>query len=347
VPEVVFALPGDLATPTGGYAYARHMLALLPGQGLTVRHISLPASFPHPTEADLTETERLLRVTPHGAVLLVDGLAFGAMPADLVRGLGRPIVALVHHPLAFETGLSPDRQTELFESERGALAEARWVIATSATIARLLASDYDVPGNRIAIAEPGTEPAARASGTGSPVELLAVGAVSPRKGYDVLVAALRGLTELDWRLIIAGALDRAPNAAAALRSAIAGAGLSDRIALAGAVDDAELARLYDKADVFVSTSLFEGHGMVLTEAMARGLPLVASTGGAALETVPDGVGLKVPPGDVHSLREALRTMIADPALRRACAEKSWAAGQALPRWSGTAAQVAGVLKAVA
>jgi glycosyltransferase involved in cell wall biosynthesis len=347
VVEVFFAVPGDLAAPTGGYAYARKMLALLPEHGVAVRHLALPASFPHPTEADLAETDRLLQTTPDKAVLLVDGLAYGAMPSGLVKDLGRTIVALVHHPLAFETGLSAERQTALFESERAALVEARWVIVSSAMMARLLASDYDVPGNRITIAEPGTEAAPRAAGTGAPVEFLAVGAVSPRKGYDVLVAALRGLEDRNWHLTIAGALDRAPDAAAALRAEITEAGLDNRITLSGAVGDAELARLYEKADVFVSASLFEGHGMVMMEAMARGLPLVASTGGAAIETVPDEAGLKVPPGDAAALREALRRMIADPALRGAFAQKSWEAGQRLPRWTDTAAQVAGVLKTVA
>lgn len=345
--EVVFAVPGDLGTPTGGYAYARHLLALLPEQGVPVRRLPLPGSFPDPSEADLAETERLLHATPEGAVCLVDGLAYGALPTDLIRGLGCTIVALVHHPLALETGLSADRKAELLRLERAALTEARRVIVTSATTAALLARDYAVPERRIAIAEPGTEPGARAEGTGSPVQLLAVGAVSPRKGYDVLMAACLGLMDLDWRLTIVGALDRAPATATALRSAIEGAGLSGRVALRGAVEEAELTRLYDKADVFVSASLFEGHGMVLTEAMARGLPLVASTGGAAGDTVPDTAGLKVPPGDAAALREALRRMIADSVLRQAYAEGSWTAGQALPRWRDTAARVARVLREAA
>ena len=136
-------------------------------------------------------------------------------------------------------------------------------------------------------------------------------------------------------------------AAASLRRAVAEAGLSGRVVLAGAVAAAELERLYDAADVFVSPSLFEGYGMVLTEAMAHGLPLVASTGGAAAETVPDAAALKVPPGDVPALRDALRDMIADPDLRRARADAAWVAGQALPRWPDTAAKVAAVLKGVA
>lgn len=343
--EAAFAVPGDLDAPTGGYAYARQVLALAPQCGVRLVHVRLPGSFPHPTLADLDATARLLRAAP-GAALLIDGLALGAIPPDILAAAARPLVALVHHPLALETGLAPQRQAALMASEAAALAAAARVIATSRLTARLLRADYNVAAEKIAVAEPGTEPAARARGTGAPVALLAVGAVSPRKGYEVLLRALAGLGELDWRLTIAGSLDRHPDEAAALRQAIAAAGLRDRVALAGAVGEAELSRLYDAADLFVSPSLFEGYGMVLAEAMARGLPLVASTGGAAAETVPDAAGLKLTPGDVPALREALRAMIADPALRRRCADAAWAAAQALPRWSDTAAKVAAVLKEV-
>jgi glycosyltransferase involved in cell wall biosynthesis len=345
--EVAFAVPGDLTAPTGGYAYARRLLACLPAHGVSVRHVPLPSSYPHPTDDDIAETESRLRATAPGAILLVDGLAYGAMPAKLIRELGRRIVALVHHPLAFETGCDEGRRRELLASERAALAVAERVIACSAGTARLLAGEFGVPPDRITVAEPGTEPAARAAGTGSPVQLLAIGAVSPRKGYAVLVEALHDLADLDWHLTIAGSLDHAPEAAAALCDAIQAACLSRRITVAGAVDDSHLARLYDRADLFVSPSLFEGYGMVLAEAMARGVPLVASSGGAAAETVPDAAGIKVPPGDVAALRAALRPLIADPAARAAFAEGSWAAGQALPRWHDTAARVAGVLKAIA
>ncbi|HEX2724613.1 MAG TPA: glycosyltransferase family 4 protein [Beijerinckiaceae bacterium] len=345
--EVAFAIPGDLATPTGGYAYDRRMLELLPARGVSVRHIELPGSFPNPTGADLAQTERQLRSTPAGAVLLIDGLAYGAIPADLIRRLDRRVVALVHHPLGLEAGLAPERELELLQTEIAALAEARWVITTSMATARLLAEEFDVPSSRITVAEPGTEPAPRASGTGTPVELLAVGAVSPRKAYGLLVEALSTLQHRDWRLTIAGALDRAPEAAGALRAAITSSALADRILLPGAVTDAELAKLYDRADIFVSPSLFEGYGMVLTEAMARGLPMVASTGGAAAETVPETAGLKVPPGDVAALRAALEAMIVDPNLRRTFADGSWAAAHALPRWNDAAARIAEVVEEVA
>lgn len=345
--EVIFAVPGDLAAPTGGYAYARRVLELIPEHGIAMRHLSLPGGYPDPSAEDLAETARLVAGTAADAVLLVDGLAFGAMPAELVAGFGRRIVALVHHPLAHETGLSPERQAALRASEARALALARRIVAASPLTARLLAAEYHVPAERIAVAEPGTDPAPRSRGTGAPVELLAVGAVSPRKGFDILVAALAGLPDLDWRLTIAGATDRDPEAFAALRQALARSGVAGRIRLVGEVDDGALEDLYDRADVFVSASLFEGYGMVLAEAMARGLPLVASTGGAAADTVGDAAALKVPPGNEGRLAEALRRIIGDPALRRRLAEGAWAAGQRLPTWSDTVARIARTLREAA
>ena len=149
-------------------------------------------------------TARLIERSPRDTVLLIDGLAYGAMPPDRIASFGRPVVALVHHPLGLEHGLSAQRRADLLASEARALALARRVIVTSPLTARLLVADFAVDPEIIRVAEPGTEPAAKACGTGSPVRLLAVGAVSPRKGYDVLVAALGALEELAWHAAIAG-----------------------------------------------------------------------------------------------------------------------------------------------
>ncbi len=342
-----FAIPGDLAALTGGYAYDREIMARVPAFGIEIAHLALPQGFPAPSPDDLRETERALRALAPDDMILIDGLAFGAFTPELLAALPRRTVALVHHPLALESGLSPHDAQRLAASERVALSQAAHVIVTSPTTRDALVGDYGVAAAHITVAVPGIAPARRARGSAGGLHILAVGSVTPRKGHDVLVAALAGLAALDWRLTIVGSLQRAPEHASALARQIATQGLSSRIVLAGEVDDAGLDALYDSADVFVMPSLYEGYGMVLGEAMARGLPIVATTGGAAAQTVPDGAALKVVPGDPVALADALSCLIADTALRSSLSEAALAAGQALPSWDDTARIVAGVVARMA
>src|SRR5690606_23559946 len=204
-----------------------------------------------------------------------------------------------------------ERARELVDLERKALTFARRVIVTSPFTKKLLVAELGVSDEAVTIAMPGTEPTERARGTGQPLQLLSVGSITPRKGYLVLVEALAPLAGLDWRLTIAGPKDRDQAALAELQNAIARHKLEDRITLSGALDGQQIARAYATADVFVLPSLFEGFGMVLTEAMAYGLPIVCTTGGAAAETVPDPAALKVPPGAVEPLSAALQQVMHD------------------------------------
>ena len=344
--DLAFLIPGDLDLPTGGYTYDRRVLALLGAHGVRARHVGLPGSFPSPSAADLDETARTVAALPPDIVLMIDGLALGAMPTDVIASFDKRLVALCHHPLALESGLSAQRQAELRTSETQALALSDAVIVTSPSTMALLARDFAVPASKITVAVPGTDPAPRAEGTGHPLQLLAVGSVVPRKGYDILVAALAQLLDGDWRLTIAGALDRSPDTVACVRELIEAKGLRSRIEMPGPVDNRRLSQLYSQADVFVMPSLFEGYGMVLGEAMARGLPIVCTTGGAAAETAPAEAAIKVPPGDADAFANALRRIMDDGGLRRDMAKASWIAGQNLPRWEDTARIIASVIKKV-
>src|SRR5262245_49228885 len=205
-----FAVPGDLATPTGGYAYDRRMIAELERLGWRADVIDIGSGFPRPSADGRAIALARLAALPQDGCIVIDGLALGALP-DEAAALARShkLVALVHHPLALETGLSAADAERLRESERAALAAVRHVVVTGAVTARLLASDYGVPAERISIARPGTDPVepSRGSHDGT-LALLAVGALVPRKGYDVLLAALATLTHLPWRLTVAGARDR-------------------------------------------------------------------------------------------------------------------------------------------
>jgi glycosyltransferase involved in cell wall biosynthesis len=346
VKEAVFAVPGELATPTGGYAYDRHIIEELAALGWRTSVVSLGDGFPFPTTDTRAAAAAELAALPIGPPIVVDGLAFGALPgaAEAVRAT-HSLVALVHHPLALETGLSAPAAAALRASERTALGCARHVIATSKTTARLLAADYDVPSDRMSVVEPGTKPAAaRPRRSGSMIALLSVGAVVPRKGYDVLVAALARLTHLPWRLVIAGDCGRSPETFRRLLADIASLGIAERITLAGAVTAEQLASLYASADLFVLPSRFEGYGMAYTEAIAHGLPVVGTNAGAIPETVPADAGVLVPPDDIESLATTLRRLIEGPAERERLAAGARAA--VFPSWRGQATLFARVLESL-
>jgi glycosyltransferase involved in cell wall biosynthesis len=343
VPEAIFAIPGDLKSPTGGYAYDRRVMELLPDFGVSVVHVPLPANFPNPTEADVNKSMHLLSGQSAPVTLVIDGLAYGAFPQPLLDALQGRVIALVHHPLFLETGLPHARKVELRDSEKSALERADHVIVTSRATKRILAEHMGLAPAKMTVAEPGTDPAGRATGTGVPLHILAVGAVLPRKGYDVLVEALGQIKDLDWRMTIAGALDRHPAAVETLRAVIETHGLETRVNLAGKVVPATLERFYESADLFVSASLFEGYGMVLAEAMARGLPIVTATGGAAGDTAGRSVALHVEAGNIDELALALRRALTDKKLRDSLADAAWEAGRTLPTWHETARRVAAVI----
>jgi glycosyltransferase involved in cell wall biosynthesis len=231
------------------------------------------------------------------------------------------------------------------------LAAANRVIATSLTTARLLSQGYGVPAERLTVAVPGTEPGrrGRSSQQSAPerLNLLAVGSVIPRKGYDILVQALTELAGLNWHANIVGSHALDPSAVAALKQNIAAHHLQRRITLCGEYGGEWLEEAFQSAHVFVMASHYEGYGMALCEAMVRGLPLVTTTGGALADTAPAGAALRVAPGSIAALADGLRRVLSDAALRCRLAEASWHAGQLLPNWTQTAAVVGDVLRGVA
>jgi glycosyltransferase involved in cell wall biosynthesis len=349
VRRIAFAVPGDIATPTGGYGYDRRVIAELQALGWQVDLLSLGDGFPRPSAAQRAFALARLQALPERVPVVVDGLALGALPeeAETIRRRA-PLVALVHHPLALETGLSPADADKLFESERKALAAAERVIATSRSTGQRLSEDYDVPPESIRVAPPGTDRGAPAKGsTDGTVRLLAVGAVVPRKGFDVLIAALAPIADLSWRLTVAGDLTRDQGAAAKLESDIAQNRLVGRVELLGTVSQERLASLYAGSDIFVLASHFEGYGMAYAEAMAHGLPVIGTTGGATIDTVPPNAGVLVEPGDVKALTRALKMLIENDAERRWFAAGALAAAAGLPTWPETAKLFASALEGLA
>ncbi|HEY7231060.1 MAG TPA: glycosyltransferase family 4 protein [Pseudolabrys sp.] len=349
VKRLAFAVPGDLSTATGGYAYDRRMIAELEALGWTVERINLGENFPWPDKDTRSAAEARLLIVPEGCPIVVDGLALGALP-EAARRLraNHLLIALVHHPLALETGLTPAQTDILRASERAALTSAKHVVVTSQSTANCLSTDYGVPADKITVARPGNDivPSAPGSNDGI-VRVLSVGALVPRKGFDVLVAAFATLADLPWRLTIVGDRGRDPKTAAQLEAEIVRLGLENRVTVTGEVTSQRLGELYAGSDVFALASRFEGYGMAYSEAVAHGLPVVGTRAGAIADTIPPAAALLVAPDDVPALAKALRQVIANADERRHLAAAARMAVRNVPTWQESAQILSRALEALA
>ena len=322
---IALVVPGRLDQLTGGYLFDRHIVAGLRARGRDVRVIELTA---------VPSAEQALADLPAGMQTVIDGLAFDKLVGALAANAGRlRLIAFVHHTLAQETGLSPAAAARAAAIEAALLPSFRGILCPSEATAAAVAG-YGVPRDRIAIVPPGTAkpkyPRPRRNGRFG--ALLCVAGVTPRKGHAVLIEALHRNRDLDWRLTCIGSLDRDLETARAVRRKIVALGLGRRIVLAGEEPPPLVARAYLAARAFVLPSFYEGYGMAYAEAMAHGLPIVATTAGAIPETVPPQAGLFVPPGNMPALARALRRLLTEPELASRLAAGSRVAGRLLPDW---------------
>lgn len=332
---VAFAIPGDIATLTGGYIYERRLLEGLRGIGHDVQHLRLPAGFPDPTPDEMTRAVGALVAVAPDRPLILDGLVFGAVDTAGLSRVRAPVVAMLHHPLALESGLDAARRDHLFRTERDNLRLASHVLVPGPHTRKILTERYGVPADRITIARPGVERPRLAPAPLSPPLILSVGILHPRKGHDILIDALAGLADLDWRAVIVGIPWDAPHAAALARQ-VERSGAAPRIDLAGRVTQDRLDQLYADASIFALATRYEGHGLVFDEALVRGLPIVSTRTGAVPDTVPAGTGILVEAENAQAFAGALRKLIADDHLRRAMSRTAEAAGRLLPGWDHTA-----------
>jgi glycosyltransferase involved in cell wall biosynthesis len=325
-----FVVPGPIDQRTGGYIYDRRIVQGLRALGWTVQVHELAGGFPLADElADASARNALETISP--GVLVIDGLALPAFAA-LHDRLRQPWVALIHHPLALETGLRAAEAQAFANLERKLLSRAARVIVTSARTRRDLAA-YDLDDASIAVVCPGSDPAPLARGSGGPgTALLCVASLTPRKGHGVLLEALHELLDLQWHLTCVGSAERDPACAHSIGAAIDRLGLRERVRLIGEQAESDVGPFYARADLIVLPSYHEGYGMVLAEALAHGLPVVSTTAGAIPDTVPDDAGLLVPPGDPQALAAALRQVMITPELRADLIAGARAARRNLPSW---------------
>lgn len=340
----------DPVRPSGGNTYDRQVRRWLQAEGWTVTTREVAGDWPWPDTEARHGLRRALEAVPEGTVLLVDGLAASTSPEVMVPAAARrPVVVLVHMPV----GAWP-HEHDASPLERAVLRAAASVVVTSAWTRRWLLEHYDLDPARVHVARPGVAPVTdvvSAPRRGDGTRLLCVGAVTPGKGQDVLVSALAELGERPWHCELVGSLTRAPEFVERVRRQVREAGLDDRVVLAGAHTGHDLDASYAAADVLVLPTRGETYGMVVTEALARGAPVIASAVGGvpeALGTTPEGElpGLLVPPEDVDALADAIARWLDDPALRARLRAAARARAGTLHGWPETAGEVGRVLEEV-
>ncbi|MEV0907894.1 glycosyltransferase family 4 protein [Streptomyces hokutonensis] len=349
---VHFVMPGgvdDPAAPSGGNAYDRRVSLDLPGFGWQVHKHAVDGEWPRPGAAARAELARVLRELPDGAAVLLDGLVACGVPEIVVPEADRlGLAVLVHLPLGDETGLEAAVAAELDAKERTVLRAVSAVIGTSDWAVRRLVSHHGLAPDRVHVATPGADIAPLASGTDGVSQLLCVAAVTPRKGQHRLIEALAAAADLPWTCTCVGGLGTDPEYVDHLRGLIEQYGLQDRLHLAGPQAGAQLDASYAAADLMVLMSYAETYGMAVTEALARGIPVLATDVGGLPEAVgraPDGgvPGILVPPEDPAALAAELRGWFGEADVRRRLKAAARGRRAALDGWATTARSLAGVL----
>jgi glycosyltransferase involved in cell wall biosynthesis len=351
-------LPNDIddpATPSGGNIYDRRVCRGLAASGWPVREHAVYGAWPQPGVPERAELGRVLAGLPDQAVVLLDGLVASAVPDVLAPQARRlRLVVLVHMPLGDTgraqpgPGLGGGGHVPGHEAEGAALAAASAVITTSAWTRGRLLDLYGLPAERVHVATPGVDPAPLAPGSDAGTELLCVAAVTPHKGHDLLTRALATIADLPWSCVCVGSLSRDPGFVERLRRQVGEYGLAGRVRFAGPRTGDDLAAAYAAADLLVLASRGETYGMVVTEALARGIPVLATAVDGlpeALGRAPDGSlpGMLVAPGDPAALAGALRRWLGDSGLREQLRRSARGRRATLTGWAVTSSLISEVL----
>jgi glycosyltransferase involved in cell wall biosynthesis len=250
----------------------------------------------------------------------------------LMKALGRPVVANTHHPLTIDRRNAMAQARSLgarisrilwypWVMQQWVAARLDRIITGSDASADSVAEAFELPRARIRVIHDGVE-----TDVFRPLEdvqpeprrVLFVGNSEDRnKGIRYLLRALRllrGQVPFHLRVVHHPGSKGAPRLVQQL-------GLHGRVTFMEQLSTEELVHQYNRAQLLVSPSLYEGFGLPAAEALACGTPVVATTAGALQEIVEDGVsGLHVPPGQVEPLAEAIRTLLEDPGQCRVMGE---------------------------
>lgn len=349
--RIALALYGSLDTLSGGYRYDRRLVHYLREAGDAVEVISLPdQGYPLNRFDDLrAESIKPIENIPYD-LLLIDELVHPSLALSvriLKKRRPEPIVGIVHH-------LRSDEPRNIFLRPWYRRIERRFIHGldgyicnsevTRERVHRLARPDIRsvvVPPSVVLEEKPPTpeEIEHLIDEAEGPVNILLVGNVIRRKGVLTLLHALERLHRMDWRLTIVGRTDLEPRYVSKVRRRIEAMPLRGRVEIVGAIESDRLAHLYRTADIFAMPSTYEGFGISYLEAMAHGLPVIASAAGGARAIVREnGNGFLVEPGNVAMIADRLGLLITDKVLRRNMGVTARAAYDLHPKWNDSLAK---------
>ena len=334
------------AVPSGGNRYDDELAAGLRALGIDVREYAVPGRWPRVDHAARRPLGELLLGERDW---LVDNILAAGAPEAIAAAevAGRHVTVLVHYFPADEIGWTRTERDRLATAEGEALTAAAGTIATSGWTAAQLRARYTVAGATVAV--PGVAAAPRSPGTAPdrPPRLLWLGRITRTKDPLTLVSALARVGDLRWTARVIGADTVDPPYTRLLRAEIERSGLTGRVAQLGPRTGAELAVEWAAGHLLISTSRVEPYGMVVTEALARGIPSVVPAGTGAVEAQRTGLsdpearaaGDTFPPGDADALAAVVRGWLTDRRRQRQWREAAIEQRLRLPTWRATAATV--------
>jgi glycosyltransferase involved in cell wall biosynthesis len=319
-------------SPTGGNRYNDELVAALRRIGVAVTVVRVEGPWP----AGSAQSHRVLaEALASKRLVLVDGVVASCAP-EVIAKAPSGVVVLVHMSIADDLGLDQVVREAYARAESRSLHAAAGVICPSEHSRRRLVERYGLP--HVSVARPGARSGPLATGS-EPPRLLSVGAVTPVKDQLTLLKALGTLTDLPWTLRLVGSLQAAPRYADAVRAAAASFG--ERLQLTGVLTGSSLAQEWDEADLLLHTAEQETFGLVVTEALAHGIPALVRAGTGAAEALGGSAGSAVHPS---RLGPELRRWLQDPGRRAAWRQAARVRRLTLPGWDQTARQVLAALR---
>lgn len=334
--------------PSGGNRYDEELTSSLRGLGAQVHEHPVSGSWPFPSPDERERFRAVLAAGSQGGSTrwLIGNIVAAAVP-EMIRATveaGQSVAIVMHYFAADERGISPAMRSHIAASEAAAVKAASRVIATSEWTAHEVSKRYG--REDVVVALPGVAPAQVSLGSvtnGNPPTLLWLGGLTPTKDPSTFVAALAELRDLDWRARIVGPDTIDPDVSRRVRAEIDRAGLSQRVEVLGALEGAALQSVWSHTDLLVHTSHAETYGMVVSEALARGIPSIVPTGTGAVEAQ-QGAGGQFVPGDHGDLARMLRKWLTHPGLQDQWRSEAAKQRTTLPTWEGTARTVAHALE---